>query len=813
MISSIARYPSQVEPLEARIAPAVVLTNPIPDLVAGVAKTNVTIDLGKLTAATASDIYRTTVQFTTNYDTDPNTAGLQAGVIVIELYDDVAPLSVQNFLDYLTSASSSSDYDNTIIHRSFNFGDADPDGDGPLEAPLGNDIIQGGGFDFSNLAAHIPTNPEVHNEYSPLRPNVRGTLAMAKTGEGPNTGTSEWFFNVNDNSSILNETNGNSGGYAVFGKVISGMDVVDAIAGLTTHNLGSVYSDIPLMNYTSGVPTADQVIRIVDAVVVLKTPIPSSGLTYSVQVVQPGTSTPSDLLAATVNGSTLGLAFASGKSGIAEVRVQVSDGTDTATDTFTVDVRPNLYVDLTQDSMPRFLLPGDVGSVKFNLVNNGAATAKNGSVNVYLTKVTVTKNSFGQITGSTVVSPESSIVVKSGGALAYNIASGKAQAFSVPVNVPTTPFDSDEVYYKVVTEIVPAGDERFSDDNKSTETSLHLAVNKFGTLSDINFGTRLNAVLKYTGENTDGVTGFVTWTMKGPGTGTVGFNAQKENMSLTTVGTTLASTLTPTFSKAGSHIALEGINFTSGIGTANLGLVDVSGLIAISGGVKTLKLGNLSGDSLLLISPVLFDPNIKAAITVGQVTDFSIESSQALASLTVGSWADTAGSPNDSIIAPSLGTLKVNGNFEADLTLVEEVPLTSIKVTGWLKNATIKTAGNIGSVNLGGIDTANVFAGIDSRPDALSDFANARTIQSFTIAGIKGYTGDLFINSQVAAQTLGSIIVKGVDPTGTGDYGFVADVIKSYSRAAAPGTPALVRTNLTTPQIVDDLGDYLVRIL
>src|SRR4051812_4318414 len=88
---------SFLELLEPRIAPAgLILEHPLPDIVAGPGKTSSTIDLGTMFDASSS--YHTLVEFTTNFDTQPNTPGLQAGRIVLELYDEAAPLTVQNFL-------------------------------------------------------------------------------------------------------------------------------------------------------------------------------------------------------------------------------------------------------------------------------------------------------------------------------------------------------------------------------------------------------------------------------------------------------------------------------------------------------------------------------------------------------------------------------------------------------------------------------------------------------------------------------------------------------------------------------------------
>jgi len=140
------------------------------------------------------------------------------GVVDIELFDTQAPLTVQNFLNYVNSGA----YDGTFIHRS-----------------VPGFVVQGGGYIFNPAngdffgsgTGHIPVGAPVNNEADPVnRPNLRGTLAMAKTSD-PNSATSEWFFNLVDNPS-LDDPN-NSGGFAVFGQVIgNGMALWDDVAAL-----------------------------------------------------------------------------------------------------------------------------------------------------------------------------------------------------------------------------------------------------------------------------------------------------------------------------------------------------------------------------------------------------------------------------------------------------------------------------------------------------------------------------------------------------------------------------------------------------
>lgn len=153
------------------------------------------------------------------------------GNFEINLFDDEAPLTVANFLSYVEGG----DYTSTIIHRS-----------------VDDFVIQGGGYALSNLPPEeIDTKPPVVNE--PIFSNVRGTISMAKISGQPNSATSQWFFNLKDNSSTLdaNRSPSSNGGFSVFGIVTgSGMDVVDAIAALDQFNTGD-FGSVPLRDFSS----------------------------------------------------------------------------------------------------------------------------------------------------------------------------------------------------------------------------------------------------------------------------------------------------------------------------------------------------------------------------------------------------------------------------------------------------------------------------------------------------------------------------------------------------------------------------------
>lgn len=140
------------------------------------------------------------------------------GNIEIELFNDKAPVSAKNFEDY----AKANFYNGTIFHR-----------------VIPGFMIQGGGMDANMVEK--PTKTPIKNESSNGLKNTRGTLAMARTNN-PNSATSQFFINVVDND-FLNKGSMNAG-YAVFGKVTKGMDVVDKIVKVPTASYG-MHQDVP----------------------------------------------------------------------------------------------------------------------------------------------------------------------------------------------------------------------------------------------------------------------------------------------------------------------------------------------------------------------------------------------------------------------------------------------------------------------------------------------------------------------------------------------------------------------------------------
>jgi len=144
------------------------------------------------------------------------------GVITLELDREKAPDSVENFVTYAKSGH----YDGTIFHR-----------------VIPGFMIQGGGFDSSMKQKE--TNPPIKNEAANGLKNDKGTVAMARTNV-PDSATSQFFINVKDND-FLNHTSPTpqGWGYAVFGKVTDGMDVVESIENVATANKGG-QQDVPV---------------------------------------------------------------------------------------------------------------------------------------------------------------------------------------------------------------------------------------------------------------------------------------------------------------------------------------------------------------------------------------------------------------------------------------------------------------------------------------------------------------------------------------------------------------------------------------
>jgi cyclophilin family peptidyl-prolyl cis-trans isomerase len=145
------------------------------------------------------------------------------GDIKIELYQDKAPVTVQNFLEYVKAGY----YDNTIFHR-----------------VIPGFMIQGGGLTADMKDKREGQRPAIKNESSNGLRNDTGTIAMARTS-APDSATSQFFINVKDNTFLNKESAADKVGYAVFGKVAEGMDVVRKIEQVKTASKGP-HQNVPV---------------------------------------------------------------------------------------------------------------------------------------------------------------------------------------------------------------------------------------------------------------------------------------------------------------------------------------------------------------------------------------------------------------------------------------------------------------------------------------------------------------------------------------------------------------------------------------
>jgi len=261
-----------------------------------------------------------TLDLTNNFS-DPNAANARVtfhtnqGNIGVELLNQQTPLTVKNFLNYVDSNR----YDNTVIHRS-----------------PANFVVQGGGFKANGTSPnttldHIQQDAPVPNEFDSKRSNVTGTVAMAKVGGDPNSATSEFFFNVADNSSNLDNQNG---GFTVFANVVSGLDSVKAINALPTKNLGS-FTDLPVLGNFTGTSVAE-LNAATNLVTISDVEVTSRGEMLTFTIVN--NSNP-DVVTPTIVGNKLTLAYSATNTGTSVIQVRATDLSGRSVDTaFTVRV-------------------------------------------------------------------------------------------------------------------------------------------------------------------------------------------------------------------------------------------------------------------------------------------------------------------------------------------------------------------------------------------------------------------------------------------------------------------------------------------
>jgi len=303
-----------------------------------------------------------------NFD-DPFTTGLVAsfqlfddsflneGVTEVLLFDQAgegAPLTVENFTNYVEDG----DYENSIIDRS-----------------VEDFVIQGGGFIVEGVAealaandppsavSDVPTDDPIPNEFSPERSNVQGTIAMAKLGGDPDSATSQWFFNLGDNSANLDDQNG---GFTVFGEVLSeeDFDVVKAIADVPVFDASNFFAEgaftnLPILTDPNNpTVTGDNDFIRYESISISQVP----ELTFAVT----NNSNP-ELVEATITNGELVLDYLDNQAGTAEITVQATNLVgETVEDTFSITVEEDsteVVPDAGDDSIS--IDQGDIVTIDF----------------------------------------------------------------------------------------------------------------------------------------------------------------------------------------------------------------------------------------------------------------------------------------------------------------------------------------------------------------------------------------------------------------------------------------------------------------
>lgn len=245
-------------------------------------------------------------------------------------------MTVQNFVNYVEDG----DYLNTIIHRS-----------------VPGFVLQGGGFKIAGIATAqnpqnalsvIPTDPPVQNEFSRNRSNLRGTIAMAKLGTDPNSATSQWFFNLADNSANLDNQNG---GFTVFGEVRSEQDFAPlrAIEALPIYNATGLFQQGALSSMPLDINPTNPIIRSDDDFVRYRNISLFNEPELAFTIVS--NSNPS-LVNANINSGKLNLNPSLGQTGRADITVRATSLLgETIEDTFAITIvgKPNWSLDVDGD--------------------------------------------------------------------------------------------------------------------------------------------------------------------------------------------------------------------------------------------------------------------------------------------------------------------------------------------------------------------------------------------------------------------------------------------------------------------------------
>ncbi len=235
------------------------------------------------------------------------------GKVDVELNPAATPNTVANFLSYVNKGDAINDgYNGTLIQR-----------------VIPNFIVQGGGFflDNSDTVEQLPSGAPIASEAGIK--NTAGTIAMALSS-GPNSATSDWFFNLSDNTSLDDSSDG--GPFTVFGRVIeSGMDTLNSIAALPQENLsaslGAAFTNVPLVNYVSPAAILPANLVVTESIAEIPLTPKNEGDEALLKLKVVGNTAP-DLVTASISGRRLTLTIHHG-GGESMITIQAKDSAKT----------------------------------------------------------------------------------------------------------------------------------------------------------------------------------------------------------------------------------------------------------------------------------------------------------------------------------------------------------------------------------------------------------------------------------------------------------------------------------------------------
>lgn len=640
------RRSSMLENLEARRLFAVVATQPLGDVSVTSGAFPTTLNLANRFNSTT--ISGNVVRFATSF-------GGASANIDIEMFNQQTPQTVANFLSYVNSNR----FDSTFFHRS-----------------VSGFVVQGGGYSFPSGNA-IRKDPTVVNEFSTSprnsanKVNTRGTVAMAKKGGDPNSADSEFFFNLADNSSNLDNQNG---GFTTFGRVVgTGMTVVDQIAALPKRDFGSPFDEVPVANFTNGQELKQENVVFVNSARVI------SPLSFTVS------SSDLTLVNPVLDGTNLRLAYQPNVSGVATISLTATDlDGATLTSTFNVNVgagsTPAVFNGDTRVN------PGAPETVNFGAVVVGGSTP-------------VTRSLVLENTGSSDLTN-----------LSYQLPSG----YSFVGNPPTQVQSGQRVNLTLTIDTSSTGERQgnlgiIAPGSSVTNLSVPLS-------SSVRLPVRLSGATKSVTyvQGTGASATTVTFVHSGPGSSDFIFSGAglttteaKGNVRVSgaepgsLVGITLAQTTTAsnlTVSTKGPALAL--IPTITGAGIAAVNRLDLrkarltgnltfgsSG--ATNAQVRQLQLGEAANAAIAIGTNS--DPRAALVFTVGSATNTTFVAGYPVTSFTASSWV--GGGATGAISGSTFRTISIRSDFSSNVTTTSSVGTASVsgRLTGgtWTVNGSL----------------------------------------------------------------------------------------------------------------------------